>query len=87
METDFNSETDTDRPVVAKQRPNRIKVTGLWKSTTQNGEEFLSGQMSKSMKLVIYKNKKKTDTDDIKLPDYIAYYQAIDFDPNKKPTS
>jgi hypothetical protein len=48
----------------------KIKLTGLWKQESKDGESYLAGKISPSMRLMIFPNQfKKTDAD----PDYVAY--------------
>ena len=48
----------------------KIKLTGLWKETSKDGQEYLSGGMVPGAKLLIFQNKFKSKPSD---PDYIAY--------------
>lgn len=48
----------------------KIPLTGLWKKTTKNGMEFLSGNLSPKASLLIFPNGyKQKETD----PDYYIY--------------
>jgi hypothetical protein len=48
----------------------RVKLTGLWKTTTGKGEMVLSGTLSKSAKLIVFPNGFKSKDSD---PDYVLY--------------
>lgn len=48
----------------------KVKLTGLWRGETKDGEPYLSGQLSGSSKLFIYKNRHKKNDGD---PDFVAY--------------
>ena len=48
----------------------KIKLTGLWKNETRDGQSFLAGSISPGVRLLIFDNgfrKKPTD------PEFIAY--------------
>lgn len=47
-----------------------IRLTGLWKSRTQGGEAYLSGNLTPTTRLLIFPNSKKTG---VKEPDYFVY--------------
>jgi uncharacterized protein (DUF736 family) len=49
---------------------NLIRLTGLWKSKSKSGGNYLSGTISASSKLLILPNSKKEKDSD---PDFIAY--------------
>ena len=49
---------------------NRLRVTGLWWREDRNGDSFLSGSLSQSLKLLIFKNSFKHNPND---PDYHCY--------------
>ena len=48
----------------------KIKLTGLWKETSKDGKDYLSGTMMPGAKLLIFPNSFKQRPND---PDYIAY--------------
>ena len=48
----------------------KIKLTGLWKSTDQSGATYYAGNLSPSVRLLVFKNTfKKTERD----PDLVVY--------------
>lgn len=47
-----------------------IKLTGLWKGKSKNGETYLSGKVSPTSRLLVFPNTHKKSEKD---PDYIAY--------------
>lgn len=55
-----------------------IKVSGLWEEKDKNGETYLRGNLSPFVKVLIFKNHRKTDD---KSPDYFLYFSQI----QKKP--
>lgn len=52
-----------------EQRSGLVRLTGLWKETTQAGDEYLSGGISPSSRLLVFVNLKRKASD----PDYVAY--------------
>lgn len=50
-----------------------IKLCGLWEGQAADGNMYLSGQLSYSSRVIIFKNKYQEDND--KAPDYIMYIQ------------
>jgi len=52
-----------------ERKTDLIKLTGLWKNESRKGISYLSGSLTYSSKLLIFKNNKRGDSD----PDYIAY--------------
>ena len=52
------------------QESNLIRLTGLWKSESKSGTNYLSGSISASSKLLILPNSKKEKDSD---PDFIAF--------------
>lgn len=51
------------------QKSSKVRLTGLWKGTTKDGEDFLSGTVAKGLRVLAYKNKKKSDN----APDWVLY--------------
>jgi len=52
-----------------------IKLTGLWKNETKNGEAFYSGSLCPGARLLLFKNGfKKGDRD----PDLVLYIAPAD---------
>ena len=49
---------------------NLVRLTGLWKSESKSGSQYLSGSISASSKLLILPNQRKEKDSD---PDYIAF--------------
>lgn len=47
-----------------------IRLCGLWTNSTKDGKKFMSGKLSYSSKVLIFKNEKKRDEKD---PDYFLY--------------
>jgi hypothetical protein len=52
------------------QESNLIRLTGLWKSESKAGGNYLSGSISASSKLLVLPNSRKEKDSD---PDFIAY--------------
>ena len=52
------------------QESNLIRLTGLWKSESKSGGNYLSGSISASSKLLILPNQRKEKDSD---PDFIAF--------------
>lgn len=52
---------------------NKIKLTGLWKQETRDGQDYLSGQMLPGAKLLIFPNSYKNKPGD---PDFVCYLAA-----------
>jgi len=53
-----------------------MKLTGLWKAKDKNGIDYLSGQISPGVQLLIFKNKnKRPDSND---PDYTACLAPVE---------
>ena len=47
-----------------------VRITGLWKSKTQAGEGYLSGNLTPTSRLLVFPNSKKTGE---KEPDFMVY--------------
>lgn len=47
----------------------KIRFSGLWKETSKDGQEYLSGKVTANLKLVIFPNKKTASGQ----PDFVAY--------------
>ena len=53
-----------------EQTPKKIKLTGLWRKESRNGNVYYQGSLSYSTNIFMFKNKfKKSDRD----PDLILY--------------
>lgn len=63
---EFNEEEDP-APMEPMDTTGMIKLTGLWKQTKPNGEEYLSGKMNRGAKLLVLPNRNKRGPKD---PDY-----------------
>ena len=49
---------------------NKIKLTGLWKNTSKDGQTYYSGSLSPTVRVLVFKNNfKKEDRD----PDLVLY--------------
>ncbi len=59
-----------------------VRLTGLWKTQTKNGEVMLTGGLSPSSKLVILVNTHKQKASD---PDYIAFMAPAEKKEDDKP--
>ena len=46
-----------------------VRLTGLWKEQTEAGDEYLSGTISPSSRLLVFVNLKRKASD----PDFVAY--------------
>jgi len=51
-----------------------MKLGGLWKGTTKNGDLYLSGNLNYGTKFVVFKNSYKKKENE---PDYILYLDEI----------
>ena len=51
-------------------KSNLIPLTGLWKSTTNDGKEYLSGSLNPKIRLMVFPNRYKTED---KHPDYQVF--------------
>ena len=51
-----------------------IKVTGLWANKDKNGNQYLSGNLTPTVRILIFKNKFK-DTN--KHPDYVMSFAQV----------
>lgn len=54
---------------MAKGDTGLVRLTGLWKETTQEGDEYLSGRISPSSRLLVFVNLRRKAGD----PEYVAY--------------
>lgn len=53
-----------------EEAPKKIKLTGLWKQQSKNGDVYYSGSLTYSTNILLFKNKyKKSERD----PDLILY--------------
>jgi len=57
-----------------------VLLTGLWRSQTKDGSQMLSGNLSRSSRIVILVNKQKhkDKTGDEKKPDYLVFLATND---------
>ena len=53
------------------ERPPLMKLTGLWIGKDKNGNTYLEGTVSPSLKLMVFKNRRKNSGS--KEPDFEAY--------------
>jgi hypothetical protein len=54
---------------------NKLKLTGLWKNTSKDGQIFYSGSLSPTVRVLVFKNNfKKEDRD----PDLVLYLAPAD---------
>ena len=58
----------------------RIKLGGLWQNKSKDGTDYLSGKLSPTVKILIFKNNYKQPGDNS--PTHIMYLAPIDPDPN-----
>lgn len=58
--------TDRDKPIRG------FRLLGLYRRTAQNGQEYLSGEFSKTLRMVLFPNGRKKPGDAL-APDFIAY--------------
>jgi len=58
-----------------------IRLTGLWRSESRQGESFLAGNISPTSKLLILPNNRKSRESD---PDYIAYLAPPEERPDRE---
>lgn len=56
-----------DKPLI---KPNRTKIGGLWKNTTQSGIPYISGPLSSYSSIEIWPNKKRDGEQGKNDPDY-----------------
>jgi hypothetical protein len=54
---------------------NLIQVGGLWKNTSANGEMYLQGKLGPNVRILIFKNKYKTEGNQ---PDYIMNFAPVE---------
>lgn len=64
---------------------NLIKLAGLWKDTSANGDTYLSGQLAKHLKILVFKNKQKQPGSN--QPDYHVFIKQLDLTKDKGPSS
>ena len=56
-----------------------VLIGGLWSNTTRSGEKMLSGNLTKSSRVVILKNKKKQPGEaDSRKPDFLLFLAPND---------
>lgn len=55
---------------MAKRDRGLVRLTGLWKGHTEEGEDILTGDISPSSRLLILANRQKVRASD---PDFVAY--------------
>lgn len=58
----------------------RIKLGGLWQNKSKDGTDYLSGRLSPTVKILIFKNNYKQPGDNS--PTHIMYLAPLDPDPN-----
>ncbi len=58
----------------------RIKLGGLWQNKSKDGTDYLSGKLSPTVKILIFKNNYKQAGDN--QPTHIMYLAPLDPDPN-----
>jgi hypothetical protein len=66
-----------------------VLLTGLWKSKTRDGGFMLSGNLSKSARIVVLVNKQKQQgrAGDEKKPDYLIFTASNDPAPQSSDSS
>ena len=58
----------------------RIKLGGLWQNKSKDGVDYLTGKLSPTVKILIFKNNYKQAGDN--QPTHVMYLAPIDPDPN-----
>ena len=56
--------------------PERIKMTGLWLNKSSDGQTYLAGRLSPTLKLLIFKNNYKKEGDN--QPTHFMYLAPAD---------
>lgn len=52
-----------------------MQVSGLWKNTSANGDTYLSGKLGPNVRILVFKNKYKTQENH---PDYQVYFAPVE---------
>ena len=53
-----------------REKPPLLFLTGLWQNATKDGRVYLSGQVAKQLRVVVFENTKKAKPQD---PDWTMY--------------
>lgn len=77
-------ETSTPQEATRPMATDRIKLGGLWLNKSKDGREYLTGKLSPTVKILIFKNDFKTSDNQ---PSHVMYLAPVEQDETQRPAS